>query len=78
MTDVKARIRTGRPALVPAPAVRWRTVREPRFDNQSGWIHIDGRLSVSFERARPAEELEPDLEHRVAQGVRDGSARRGR
>ena len=61
-------------AGVPAPTLRWRVVRGPRFENQVATLELDGgAASVRIERAAPlvdggAPELVPTIEQRLAPG----------
>jgi hypothetical protein len=60
-----------RAAGVPAPAIRWREVGPPSFDNQIGTLELDGRRALlRFERAAGERDgegrLETVLERRLA------------
>ncbi|MGH3608740.1 MAG: alkaline phosphatase D family protein [Pseudonocardiaceae bacterium] len=56
-------------AGVKDPAVRWRLLQPPTWENQLGWLHLDGReLRLTIETVREGHEpeLEVSLNHRLA------------
>ncbi len=51
------------------PDARWRVLQAPTFDNQLGWLDIDGRslgLTIEAVRAGPEPQLEVTLQRRLA------------
>jgi hypothetical protein len=53
--------RAARAAGVRDPEIRWRPLQEPTFENQIGWVQLDGRhLWLTLERVRPGDD--PALE----------------
>jgi len=58
-------------AGVPVADIRWRFVAEPTFDNQVGFVELDGRhAKVAIEKTRPedwaAPQLHLSLSHTIA------------
>jgi hypothetical protein len=61
--------RFARAAGVREPSIRWRMLHEPTFENQIGWLRIDGRkLWLTLERVGGGErpELEATFERELA------------
>jgi hypothetical protein len=72
-------------AGVPAPAVRWRVLRGPRFENQVATLELDGgAAAVRIERAAAAgagggaPRLVPLIDHRLASAGTDTAPAAGR